>query len=116
MSKYRKQDYSRLITAKIGKRLWVVKEPWRTPFGTVPSGTNTDGASIPRIAWIFAGPGDELFEASVIHDWMYNNGIENKEKADEAFYETALAFGVTPWKAKVAYTVVSMFGKGRYAA
>lgn len=107
--------YSPLITTKIAKNSWTLHVPWETPFVTVPSGFVTDGASIPRILWVFASPSGELFEAAIVHDYMYENSIQSKEAADLAFYLTALHFKVTPWKAKLAYYAVKLLGRGRYA-
>lgn len=106
--------YSELIVQKIGKRYWRVKKPFSTPFITVPENFHTDGASIPRLAWIFADPAGELFEAAIVHDYMYKHAVHSKKKADLAFYSTALHYKVTPWKAKVAYYVVKLFGRGNY--
>lgn len=106
--------YSELVTAKVGKRRWQLKRPWRTPYCTVPKGFITDGATIPRIAWAFTGPGEELFEAAVIHDYLYAHGIGDKRQADKAFYKVALDHGVKQWKAWIAYQAVKIFGRGMY--
>lgn len=106
--------YSRLETEKQGKHLWVVLRDWTTPFGVVPEGASSDGASIHRLLWFFSDPGGELFQAAVLHDYLYDNAIGTKRYADLAFYKTALAYGTTPWKARVAYWFVKKFGKGKY--
>lgn len=106
--------YSELIVQKVGKRYWRLKKDFKTPFVTVPENFHTDGASIPRFAWVFADPAGELFEAAIVHDYMYKNAIHSKKKADLAFYWTAMQYKVTPWKAKVAYYSVRLFGRGNY--
>lgn len=107
-------NYGALVTKKISKNKWSLYNPWSTPFCTVPSGFITDGASIPRLLWVFASPAGELFEAAIIHDYMYESALNSKRVADLAFYHTALHFKVTPWKAKVAYYIVRLFGRGSY--
>lgn len=107
-------SYSKLVTRKNGKHNWVVEADWATPFGVVPLGFQSDGASIPRIFWWFADPAGEFFEAAVLHDYLYNSAIGTKDKADLAFYQTALHFKATTWKAKVAYYAVKLAGRGSY--
>lgn len=106
--------YCELIVQKVGKRYWRLRKPFKTPFVTVPEDFHTDGASIPRFAWVFADPAGELFEAAVVHDYMYTHAIKTKKAADLAFYCTAIQYKVTPWKAKLAYYVVKLFGRGNY--
>lgn len=108
------KGYGYLFTHKIGKRHWLVLEDWLTPYGIVSANFITDGATIPRVLWPFATPGGELFEAAVVHDYFYEHRIATKAEADRAFYRTARAFGVTRWKARIAYRAVKYLGRGAY--
>lgn len=91
---------TRPITEKLHKRLWRFCQP----FGPIPAGFVTDGASVPRIFWAFLDPGTELFEAAVIHDYYLSVG--DIEQANEAFKAYALAFGVPRYKVSIAHFVV----------
>lgn len=106
--------YSKLLTSKIGKHKWIIEADWKTPFCTVNNGFESDGASIPRVFWFFADPAGELFEAAVLHDYMYSRALLTKDDADTAFYWTALHFKTSKWKAKLAYYFVKLFGRGKY--
>jgi hypothetical protein len=93
---------------------WRLAEAWVTPFGVIPAGFETDGASVPRFLWWFASPTGKLFEASIIHDWHYQNAINTKKAADAAFFITARKFGVGYLKARTAWLAVRLFGRGSY--
>lgn len=103
-----------LRAERIGSRRWRLIEDWRTPFGVVPAGFETDGVSSGPF-YSFATPGGSLFEAAVVHDWMYVNAIESKAAADNAFYFTARWFGVNRVRAKAAYLMCVLFGRGAYS-
>lgn len=99
---------------RMGASGWRLLEAWPTPYGMVPAGFATDGASVPRWLWWYARPDGSLFEAAIIHDWHYQNAIHTKKAADAAFFNTARAFGVGPIKARLAWAAVSLFGRGTY--
>lgn len=68
---------------------------------TVPGGFETDGASIPRFAWLTTGtPFDPRhIRAAVAHDHMYRvNGVTRLE-ADKIFRAILLEDGVAPYQA-----------------
>lgn len=109
-----KPAYSPLLTLKVGKRKWVLTKDWHTPYGIVPEGTTTNGANVPRFLWWFLDPATEAFEASVLHDYFYQQALHTKQFADDAFYQTLLAYKVPAHKAKPAYLAVKMFGRGNY--
>lgn len=108
------EGYTYASVLKVGSRLWRVEAPFRTPYITVTPGFYSDGASIPRVFWWLTDPAGELFEAALVHDFMYANAILDKETADKTFMNVALDFGVPSWKAKLAYYFVKLFGKGKY--
>lgn len=109
-----KTSYSAIVTEKVGKRLWMLTQDYVTPYGTIPTGFIFNGASVPRILWWFADPAGELFEGACIHDYYYDNALETKAFADDAFYRTLLSYNVRPWKAFIAYHAVKLFGRGQY--
>ena len=99
---------------KLSGHAWVLTQDWDTPFGVIPAGFVTDGASIPRVVWSFSHPAAEFFEAAVIHDWMYDNAIQTKAYADRVFRDVALLYGAKRWKVGLAYRAVKRFGIGAY--
>jgi len=103
-----------LIVKRIGPNRWELAESWQTPSVFVPKGFVTDGASVPRLFWWFASPSGDLFEASVVHDYLYKNALKTKAIADKKFFETAMRYKTNKLRAHVAYFFVRMFGKGSY--
>lgn len=112
------EGYSRLDFTKLGKHRVVLISDWVTPYGVVPAGFKSDGASIPRWAWWFSHPFAELLEGSVLHDWHYENAIGSKPYADSIFDHVIKAYrqfnGTSDWKIKIANLLVRKFGRGTY--
>ena len=113
MPRYKKHHYSPLRTERIGPRRWRVIENWHTPYAVVKAGFESDGVSSGAFRPL-ASPGGSLFEAAILHDYLYVHAINTKAYADKAFLETALAFGVVQVRAFAAYLLCSMFGRGAY--
>jgi len=107
-------QYSKLIVTKITRHKWRLVEDLITPFGTVPAGFETDGASVPRALWWLFSPAGVLFQASVIHDYLYSNAIKTKPYADNAFKQTAITYKARKHEAIIAYHFVKLFGRGKY--
>ena len=85
---------------------------------TVPSGTRTDGASIPRFLWRLCGHPLQAprVYAATLHDWLYGGaamGITRKE-ADRCYYALLRHFGVAGWRAKTEYYALRLFGARHY--
>lgn len=112
------EGYSRLDFTKIGKNKVMLITDWVTPFGVIPAGFESDGASIPRPLWWFTHPFAELLEASVVHDYHYENAIGSKAIADSAFKSAANDYKkfnrTAGWKITVAHFLVRKFGRGTY--
>jgi hypothetical protein len=112
------EGYGQLNFTKIGKHKVMVVSDWSTPFGVIPAGAESDGASIPRFLWWFTHPFAELLEASVVHDYHYENAIGSKEIADTAFKTVAQDYKqfnrTAGWKIAIAYFLVKKFGRGAY--
>jgi hypothetical protein len=97
---------------KIGKYTFELVEDFTAEGVTVPAGFIFDGASVPRLLWSAFNPVGELFEASIIHDYMYKNAIETKKTADKKFYKIAKQYKAN--RAYLAYLAVKIGGKGNY--
>lgn len=81
---------------------------------TVPAGTVTDLASVPRLLWAIFPPHGVWAKAAIIHDYLYSNAIKSKAFADLTFLEAMKVLGVPPWRRKLMYLAVHYFGRGAY--
>lgn len=93
---------------------------------TVPKGTIIDGASVPRLVWTLTGltPDGLIRAGSTFHDYVYrergyvpaelggcSRGIQvPREDADRIFLVLMLGARMVPWRAKMAYWAVRLFG------
>lgn len=99
---------------RLSSNKWQLLEPWSYSNLTIPEGFITDGASVPRLFWWIASPSGDLFEASVVHDYMYSNSINSKRDADKMFKIVANYYGANKLRIFLAYNMVKIFGKGNY--
>lgn len=100
-----------LAIERIGKRRWRTTREIVYHVGTlssswtivIPAGTETDGASVPRLLWIFFPPfGSDYDEAAVLHDFLYRTAFLCLERvvADAILIEAMKVCGtgaVTRW-------------------
>lgn len=78
---------------------------------TVPEGTETDFASIPRLAWTWIGhPAGRYAQAAVLHDCLYRSGLVTRRKADELFREAMGVLGVPAWQRWAMWAAVRVGG------
>jgi hypothetical protein len=112
---------SALKTVKVGPKLWMLLAPMKytTPRGkfTVPKGYLTDHASVPRLFVRLVPPVQSaIAEASVLHDWFYNNDSPSvpRDFADKCLKELTIANGGTKALAYTAWTAVRCGGGGLY--
>jgi len=81
---------------------WYLTHPftYRTGTGeriTVPRGTRTDFASIPRPLWSLVGsPVGHYTQAAVLHDALYQTGATTRRRADALLYEAMGCLDVRP--------------------
>jgi hypothetical protein len=80
---------------------------------TVPGGTITDGASIPRLFWrMIGGPMTGKFRrAAVVHDYLYSTHKLSREKSDWIFLDAMRTDGVSWWKRRAMWAAVRSFGE-----
>lgn len=98
-------------------RYWLSDEAFQRHDGhewgdliTVPEGTVTDFASIPRIFWNILPPWGRYGKAAIIHDYLYQTGVFPKERADKIFLEAMQVLGVNWLTRKLMYQAVNWFG------
>lgn len=82
----------------------------------VPAGTETDGASVPRVFWSIFDPFGEYFGAAVIHDFLYSSGNLQftRAESDLIFKEAMFNVGVPWYRREVIYQAVRIFGGSRF--
>jgi hypothetical protein len=80
---------------------------------TVPKGTITDLASVPRSLWAIYPPHGKYAKAAIVHDYLYQKQA-GKEYADSIFLEGMKVLGVPKYHANVLYYVVAAFGHAAY--
>jgi hypothetical protein len=106
-----------------GSRIFRLEHYFRviTSIGTItiPTGTSTDGASIPRCFWSIFSPFDEFFPAALLHDYLYSRASTgriyiDRKQADRLFMESMRNLGV-PWLTRhIIWIAARMFGNKRY--
>ena len=69
---------------------WIVK---------VPTGFDTDFASVPRLPFMYWLLGGRANHAAVIHDYLYRTALVTRAEADRVFVEAAEVEGVS-WPAR----------------
>ena len=75
----------------------------------VPSGFQTDFASVPRFFWRVLPPNGPYLVAAIVHDWLYSSDC-SRFLADSIFRELMHQTGVPAWKRIVIYYAVRTFG------
>ena len=84
---------------------------------TVPKGFTTNFASIPRIFWSIITPTGKWSNASVLHDFLYDNGYKigvSRKKADKIFYDAMIDSGVSRITANIMWFCVRAFAYFHY--
>ena len=82
---------------------------------TVPKGTRTDGASVPRIFWSILPPRGKYLESAVLHDYLYQSppfgdGATGRKMADAIFRRAMKSQGVGKFKRNLMYRAVRAGG------
>ena len=102
--------------------LFIGNGQWRliTPFTYItksgkeiiaPVNMITDGASIPRFAWMIVGSpwSGRYVKATIPHDFLYSKAEGSRKEADLIFYEAMGVLGVPRWKRWIMYQAVRIF-------
>ena len=79
---------------------------------TLPIGFRTNGASIPRFAWITTGtPYDPRYiGAALLHDFIYQTAVRSRLYADQLFRDLMLLDGVSVYQSCKMYLALRAFG------
>ena len=81
---------------------------------TVPTGFNTDFASIPNPLKLILSPIGRYGKASVLHDFLYATGSVSRAKADSIFLEAMEVLKVRYLERYAMYYAVRAFGSSHY--
>lgn len=107
-----------ILEAQKAPGKWLVRAPliWVCPnFGrlAVPSGLETDLASIPQLVQVIPA-----FDAcglsrrpAVLHDYLYQSGDLTRMDADQVFHDALVAEGVSEVAARIYYRAVRVAGR-----
>lgn len=118
---------------------WTILEPFRFWLEalhvgdviTVPRGTTTDFASVPKLFWSILSPFGRYGKAAVVHDHLYRNGgtvdvsdqqvdpvarirTFTRAECDQVFLDAMECLGVNWITRKFMYRMVRMFGMWSY--
>lgn len=85
----------------------------------IPKGYRTDFASVPRLLWSVVPPHGRMSNASVVHDFVYDNRLYEQQYgataarllADVTFLIHCNRDGVPTWQAIGFFLLLRMFGK-----
>jgi hypothetical protein len=81
----------------------------------IPRGYVSDGYSIPRLAWIFAGHpfGQEHMIPAFVHDYLCDiaQSYEERVLADAVFFHLMKKYEIPAWKQAVFYILVRFWGR-----
>jgi hypothetical protein len=117
------QFLSKFSGTQLSRRKWRLNDMLRymdDKYGiiTAPANFETDLASIealryvaPLLFCLLAGYGNA---ACTIHDMLYKEGSLARSDADSVLYRALKAEGVEPWRARVFWAGVRVFGKSHY--
>ncbi len=77
---------------------------------TVPAGTRTDLASIPRLLTPLLPVNDTHRAAAVLHDYLYRTHVVSRRLADKIFRQAMEELGVSAWKRWAMWAGVRLGG------
>ena len=81
---------------------------------TVPAGTITDLASVPRWLWAVFPPHGRYAKAAIVHDYLYGLGLGTKAAADLIFLEAMEVLEVPRWRRQCMFYAVHFRGRGNF--
>ena len=81
---------------------------------TIPKGYVCNGPTIPRMLTPIFPRLEDSFYPAIIHDYLYDTGIFDKEVSDELFLALMYEYDVKPWRARNQFRAVDWFGQGNW--
>lgn len=80
----------------------------------VPTGFQTDLASVPRLPVVYWLAGGTSNEAAVVHDFLYARCLVDRETADAVLREASAVTGVPAWRRWLMWAGVRIGGAPHY--
>lgn len=82
----------------------------------VPINFVTDGASVPRVPFVYLLVGGRARRAAAVHDFLYQtHGARSRRQADLVFLEGMKVDGIALWARELMYAGVRIGGWGSWA-
>ena len=75
----------------------------------IPKGFITDGATVPRLLWPILPPISSYLEATVVHDYLIDTGV-NRYEADKIFRLACIEYDVTTTITNVMFICIVAYG------
>jgi hypothetical protein len=106
-----------------GRAIFTVLESYNYELGAegsglvihVPTGFQTDFASVPRHLWRLFPPWGEYRTAAVLHDYLYRKASGFSKTLGDAIFLEAMEDLKVPWLTRtLVYLAVSYFGHSSY--
>lgn len=107
------EDHDAILFSKIGSRKIRLEEDIEIFEVLIPSQYESDGGSIPRIAWIIDSPLTDGMLAYLVHDYRYTDITNTKftrRQADWELYCNLEKCGLNWFRRTLIYLAVSSFG------
>jgi hypothetical protein len=107
---------TKLVAEEIEEGLWLLHEPLVYESDllgktiVVPTGFETDFASVPRIPLAFLLTGGKANKAAVIHDYLYAKQEVSRAQADSVFLEAMKVSNQPGWRANLMWAGVRIGG------
>jgi hypothetical protein len=81
----------------------------------------TDGASVPRFAFVWLIAGGKGLRAAILHDWLYSHGarlkqVKNRDEADGVFWWALIDSGHGRELANAMWDAVHVFAEDYFHA
>lgn len=102
-------DGTRFTTATTMTHIDIDPDARATTTIVIPSGFETDFASIPRFGWSLIPPWGKMARPALLHDFLYFNGPNDRAWADRVFRRAMRAAGVNPVTERTVYYSVRWF-------
>ena len=106
-----------LVTGPGSRAAYRLLDPVRFQGITVPSGFETDFASVPTaLEWVVSGEDVQIIKPSIVHDWLYQNrgkvkeGPFTRKQADQLLAAGMRELGAPWWKRNAVYLAVRLGG------
>ena len=101
----------------VSERCWIVNQDFHFSVDgkehIVPTGYETDWASVPRIPFAYLVAGNISHRAPLCHDFLYTTS-EDRKWADLVLMAALEEEGVPAWKRWLMYYAVRAFGRAEF--